>query len=435
LLRSTPENRPRRCLWLAPLFLVAVLLAAGVWLLRDGQLRPAERASLYAGVAGWLRDHSLPDETVAAQETALLERLANRPVVALPRDGPSSDLLAVLQQAQPDYCLALNSLAWQEVRYQPWFRERYQPVYQTGSPYDTATPLTLFRYTPSPFDAGEVVSLTVRFAADDEQVTLEGYRLGEHRLTPGEPLHLTLYWRTAPLSEPLRAEVRLVDAETGRVHTIIQNAAPGGLPTDRWNPGALLADRYTVGVPADLPEGDAVLDLALYRPSGQPLAPPDGAERFTLARLSRPPAVSAAPLTPDHPLSITFEGGIELLGYDLTGHVPPGGSVRVALYWRATRPIPLDYKVFVHLLGPDGQVLAQSDAMPVGWTYPTSRWQPGETVRDEHLFAVDSATPRGDYWLAVGLYDPQTGERLPARDQHGDDLADQRVMLQQVQVR
>ena len=38
------------------------------------------------------------------------------------------------------------------------------------------------------------------------------------------------------------------------------------------------------------------------------------------------------------------------------------------------------YKVFVHVLGPNGLPVAQQDNEPLNGTYPTPRWQPGERV-------------------------------------------------------
>ncbi len=179
-------------------------------------------------------------------------------------------------------------------------------------------------------------------------------------------------------------------------------------------------------------------------PNGRPLEARAGDEtkvttgtRFTLTRVYRPPSVSAVPLTPDHSFSATFgsENEIELLGYDVAARAAPGDRLRVALYWRTLQPALPGYKIFVHLLDDGGQLLAQSDGVPVGWTYPTTSWQPGETIRDEHLLEIPPTTPRGDYRLIVGLYDAATGERPIVRDAGGNEITDRRVTLRQVEVR
>ncbi|MGI6209649.1 MAG: hypothetical protein ACOYEW_15715, partial [Anaerolineae bacterium] len=49
-------------------------------------------------------------------------------------------------------------------------------------------------------------------------------------------------------------------------------------------------------------------------------------------------------------------------------------------------------------------------------TRPTTSWRPGEIVVDEHPVYVDVAGPRDGLHLVVGLYDLETGERLPLAD-------------------
>ena len=414
------------------------LLGLAALVLWQGNTLPVERRALYSDLAQWLRDNTLPTETVAAQQVSLVKRLTERPTTPLPDDADASALVAALDQARPDYCIAMNSLAWQTVRAQPWFQERYQPVYQIASPYDAATPLTVFRYTPSPFDAGEVVSTTAAFiSATGERLELAGYRLESRRITPGEPLHLTLYWRAmTAVDQPWWLVVRLVDPVSGRVWIRAENAIPGGLATDLWNAGAQFDDRYALTPPADLPPGDYALQLAWVLPNGStPTTEGASDGRVTLAQVSHPPDVSATPLTPDHLLNATFGDAIELLGYDVAERVAPGQTLRVAIYWRALQPVPVNYKVFVHLLGADEQLLTQDDSLPVGWTYLTTQWQPGETIRDEHLLTISPAAPRGDYWLFMGLYDAATGERPPVRDAAGNEIADRRVFLQVIEVR
>lgn len=423
---------------IAVLGLVALVLWQGNLLARDWRFRPTDRLVLYGTLGRWLCDQTLPTETVATQQAGLLGYLSRRATVPLPEASQAPVLLAAIDRARPDYCVALNSLAWQGVRSQPWFQERYEEVYQLASPYDAATPLTVFRYTPTPFDDGEIVTATAVFASDaGEQVELAGYRLDSQRVTPDEPLHLTLYWRAVTvIHQPLLLTLRLVDPATDRVWMRVENSAPGGLKTDLWNAGARLDDRYALLPPADMPPGDYVLDVALYQPNGSALPVlANDATAFVLAHVGRPPAISTVPLIPDHPLSVTFGSEIELVGYDVKARVAPGATLRVALYWHALQPVPLNYKVFVHLLGPDDQLLAQDDSKPVGWAYPTTRWQPGETIRDEHLLTVDPAALRGDYWLVAGLYDAATGERPVVYDAAGNEIPERRVMLRQIQVR
>ncbi len=87
-----------------------------------------------------------------------------------------------------------------------------------------------------------------------------------------------------------------------------------------------------------------------------------------------------------------------------------GGDVlEVTLYWLALRETARDYKAFVHLLGADGQVVAQHDGHPVGGFTPTSRWRPGELLVDTHRIPLPAGwTPQGQS-LRAGLYELQEG--------------------------
>ncbi len=433
--------------------LAALAFGQGRALAQDWWLRPTDRPALYETLAQWLYEHALPTETVATQHPGLMGHLSRHTTIPLPQAEQATvhSLVQALERERPDYCIALNSLGWRGARAQPWFQEHYVEMYQVASPYDASTPLILFRYAPTPFDAGETISTTATFVVDEstgEQFALAGYRLDSQRITPGEALHLTVYWQAATLlRQSLSLTVRLFDPVTEETWVQVVNPAPGGLATDLWNEGAQFADRYTLLPPADIPPGEYALDVTCHLPNGRPLAVRAGdgttgeavETRLTLTQVNRPPSISAAPLTPDHPFNVTFGSAneIELSGYDVATRVSPGDTLRVALYWYVRQSVPLNYKIFVHLLSAQDEsiVLAQADGLPVAWTYPTVQWQPGETIRDEHLLVLPSSAPRGDYWLVVGMYDSDSGERSIVRDAEGNEIAGLRVTLQQVQVR
>jgi hypothetical protein len=89
----------------------------------------------------------------------------------------------------------------------------------------------------------------------------------------------------------------------------------------------------------------------------------------------------------------------------------------------------VDYKVFVHVFDPNtGVPVAQDDAMPRRWTYPTTFWWPGEVVDDIIPISL-AGLPPGTYGLAAGVYDPSTGERLSAIAGDGQPLVDGLLVL------
>jgi hypothetical protein len=92
----------------------------------------------------------------------------------------------------------------------------------------------------------------------------------------------------------------------------------------------------------------------------------------------------------------------------------------------------VDYKIFVHIFDPaTGEVVAQDDAMPHRWLFPTTLWWAGETVQDPISISMDGVSP-GTYGIAVGVYEPLTGDRLPLVDSNGQLIPDERVVLEEV---
>jgi hypothetical protein len=84
---------------------------------------------------------------------------------------------------------------------------------------------------------------------------------------------------------------------------------------------------------------------------------------------------------------------------------------RVSLEWQSLQAMDVDYKFFVHVYDATGNLVAQRDAMPRNWTYPTSEWQTGEHVFDEVRLSLEQLAP-GTYVLGLGVYVPGVGTRL-----------------------
>jgi len=145
-----------------------------------------------------------------------------------------------------------------------------------------------------------------------------------------------------------------------------------------------------------------------------------------------------APLSPrdiPHPMSVTFGGRIELMGYDVDREISrPGEQVTLTLYWRALAPVDRDYTAFVHLLDEALKRRAGADGQPLFGRAPTSVWEPGRIVADPHPLTLDACLPPGDYLFGVGLYLLETGERLGAIGPEGW-LPENRVVIKGVQVR
>jgi hypothetical protein len=144
--------------------------------------------------------------------------------------------------------------------------------------------------------------------------------------------------------------------------------------------------------------------------------------------------IGRAPQQPT-PYSATFQDEIRLLGYHLprqTWH--PGDDLPLRLYWLAQSAPLEDYKVFVHIIKPDDSArVAQSDSAPILGYSPTTRWEPGEIIVDEHSVHLDEESPPGTYSVVIGLYRPETMQNLSVRDAP-QVLPGDRVVLGQLEV-
>jgi hypothetical protein len=116
-----------------------------------------------------------------------------------------------------------------------------------------------------------------------------------------------------------------------------------------------------------------------------------------------------AAIEPRTPSGATLGAGAVVLdGYRHPGMVQAGTTLPLALFWRATRPLPLDYTVYVHLVDAAGNKVAQRDVPPLEGRRPTSTWKPGDLVRDDQdLFVPETVVP-GTYRLLAGMYDAAT---------------------------
>jgi 4-amino-4-deoxy-L-arabinose transferase-like glycosyltransferase len=240
---------------------------------------------------------------------------------------------------------------------------------------------------------------------------LLGYEPLARAAETGEPLRLAFWWSAdAPLPF-LQLRLSLVDA-SGAVRELGRGQpAYNTYPFHQWQTPAFVIDRQLFRVPDDLPGGDYAYRLELLDAAAQPVYSADLGP-LAVTRTERlfelPPFAT--------PVGATFGDQIALAGYTLETEFSGKNSstpIPLELVWQAQAQPTADYTVFVHVLNADGTCCVwQSDAMPRGGAYPTSRWQPGEVVVDTYEIALPADLPPGEYPLEVGLYIAETGQRL-----------------------
>lgn len=106
-----------------------------------------------------------------------------------------------------------------------------------------------------------------------------------------------------------------------------------------------------------------------------------------------------------------FAEGVELIGARLPERIQ--NPLHATLLWHAETVIAQDYTVFFHVVNADGAIIGQWDQPPDAGAMPTASWAPGAILDDNYRIPLQQAALRRPIHLLVGMYDPNTGERLP----------------------
>ncbi len=281
----------------------------------------------------------------------------------------------------------------------------------------------------------------------DGRLHLLGYDLYDD---PDDGVSFRFYWQATDRLPPELRLWPLVYDDLGRLlndPTQAPMIAAVWYPPDQWRPGEAIV---TETLPQRLPEifhlGLAVgPENSFYEPerwfpvtTREPdLTTRQYSDRWlqlgTFKRqgsfLADLPATSS--LRPLTPAGVRFGPVITLTGYWFgEDRFQPAGTLPVLLQWTASAPPQADVVVFVHLLDPDGRLVSQSDGPPTWLTpMPTWQWSPSQPIPDHRFLALPEELPPGSYTLQVGLYHPQTLERLPLPD--GTNV----FILEQIEVR
>lgn len=211
------------------------------------------------------------------------------------------------------------------------------------------------------------------------------------RLAVGQSAWLDLQWR-AETDNPTANTELLLRGERG-TRSLGARPLPELYTGVTWRAGEVIRDARRL-VPRRADAGSWQLVVRV------------GGGEHALGRLeiALPPATFDLP-NPQRPLDARLGSTARLLGLD----VLTGG---VRLYWQALEPSEAPLSIFVHALAADGRILTQHDGAPAAGTRPTTGWVPDEVIADDHPMPLPAAWAA----LAVGIYDPTTGDRLKLPD-------------------
>jgi len=238
---------------------------------------------------------------------------------------------------------------------------------------------------------------------------LGGLRLlGYTRDVSGSNADVTLYWQARDrVPKRYTSFVHLLGPDQTLKAQFDRSPYDDHRPTDEMQLGDVVPFFARLPIPVG---GPFRLEAGLYDdPRVGHLQRADGGDVLPLGLVDTRPLPSG--------LSVDFDNGARLVGARLERE---GGRLLVTLAWRATRRIERTYTVFVHVVGPDGRIVAQGDGPPELGTRGTPEWPRGETILDPH--SVELGVNGGPLRVLVGLYRPGDGVR--ARAGGGQDRVD-----------
>jgi len=229
---------------------------------------------------------------------------------------------------------------------------------------------------------------------------ISAYTLQSSTVSPGSDLPITIQWRIPPDQVTQTASIQIWQGDTlvGQSDGApLQGREPANAP--EW------LDRRLIAIDPDAQNGHARLVVQLGDEDSIELADVT-IEGF--ARITQRPDIETE-------VNATFSGDYTLLGYTLEIPEPLTSSdtLTLVLFWQLTQQSDsqADYTVFTQVLSEEGQLVAQHDSPPAFGIRPTSSWQPGEYIIDEHPISFREVYA-GEGTIQVGLYNPETFERL-----------------------
>jgi hypothetical protein len=245
-------------------------------------------------------------------------------------------------------------------------------------------------------------------------------------VNPGGALEVDVAWGTIDaLDQEFDVVVSLVD-DSGIVQQSERFSLSPVWPTNQWPANSVVWGYYPLEVSNSIPAGEYTISLSLLDPE---VGRTQGESLSMQALRVQTETCNLAEVAEAKDLNAVFGDQLRLLEYETQR---TEDRQNVTLYWRSERRMDADYKVFVHIFEPaTGIPVAQDDTMPHRSAYPTTFWWPGETVKDVISIPLDDVPP-GVYGIAVGVYEPSTGERLPLVKSQGQLIPDGRLVLDEI---
>jgi hypothetical protein len=101
----------------------------------------------------------------------------------------------------------------------------------------------------------------------EDKIGLLGYDMDRRAASPGETIHLTLYWRAlAKMEEDYVVFIHLLWGQDQIWARVDSQPLDGAAPTSTWQPGWIIEDRYELTIGQDAPPDAYQIEVGLYLP-------------------------------------------------------------------------------------------------------------------------------------------------------------------------
>lgn len=412
-------DRPIRPPWALAGLSVLCVVASLIWLERTQRTQPDPHLVTYRLVGDWLAQHTPAASSVGLLEIGVVGYYSERRVVdtmglVTPgMVGHLQDWFQTLRYAVnrywPDYVVALAQTAWTGIVAEDWFQEAYSPAVVIENAADAVAPVTIYQrrdgYPPTRFALSNAPDARL-----GDVMRVRAIQTVESAWTGPTALHVQVAWEAlADIAIDYRIGFELWSLQDGERQAMARGWQPwrGGAPTTLWRAGDELVDNYTLTAQPVVAPGWYYVRLLVDGPDG-PLRDAGGIEA-TVGPLWVDSAESLPPAAPDLFISARWDDHIRLAAYN--AQFEPGARrFQAQLPWSADSPPGQDYTLFVHILSPDGSLIAQHDAPPA---LPTRLWSADFPFVAAFEVTLPPALSPGDYPVRAGLYHWPDLTRLP----------------------
>lgn len=270
----------------------------------------------------------------------------------------------------------------------------------------------------------------------NNEIVLLGLSLAETYVRPGHAMPLSLYWQAKSAPFGLRYSMEVV-APTGQV-VFTQEGMPGAewLTADNWSQVTMVLEQTGFRVPADATPGRYRFRWSMSSEEDSIPVRPEWRPWYSRTIYFGEIVVQPWPMSTtlpaiSNPLQAQLGASIVLHGYDWEVNSPRRDhEATLTLYWEASEVPTHSYRVFAHLVSAaNGSIVSQVDGIPVDWLRPTNGWRIGEILTDRYDLPIPENLTAGTYYVYVGMYDPDTLDRLPIVYQ-GNLTADSQLLLE-----